>query len=58
MNINEFRNIPTNFLDNKDDYIIDIFAQSESFVAITNSKKMYVMGWNEHGNLGTGNLIN
>jgi alpha-tubulin suppressor-like RCC1 family protein len=32
-------------------------AMGESFLSITNESKIYTWGWNEHGNLSTGDKI-
>jgi len=36
--------------------VSDFISMNESFFITTNDNILYGWGWNEHGNLGTGNL--
>ena len=37
--------------------IDQLYSSGESFVSLTTDFKVYSWGWNEHGNLGTGDKI-
>jgi len=37
--------------------ILSVHNSGEGFVCLTKDSKVYTWGWNEHGNLGTGDKI-